>query len=122
MVMDTGEVGITSRLSECQTRVYRVLRLQPCTNREVVNITGLPLNLVQDAIVELSTAGLIVKVRHGRFFSRANALWRYQRPERRYLAGIIAGSVFVPLGVSQFTCFLFVPGIILLGVFVSLFG
>ena len=98
------------------------MRLRPCTTEEVVAITGFYSSLVKDAIRELFTAGLIVKMRHERFFSKAYAIWRYQRPQRRYLIGIIIGGVFVPLGLNEFAYFLFAPGVILLGVFVSLFG
>lgn len=126
MVMDTGKGDIPDNTGKLPTngkaKIYRILRLRPCTNEEVVAITGFYPWLVQDAIGELSAAGLLVNVRHGRFFSRTNAIWRYQRPEQRYLIGIIIGGIFVALGVNQFAYFLFAPGIILLGVFISLFG
>ena len=124
MIKKTREVNTRNDsgkpLTGSEARIYRILRLRPCTNREIVTVTGFPPSLVYDTIRGFLTAGLIVKMRHDRFFSRTNAVWRYQRPQRRYLAGIIVGSILVPVGVNV-AYFLFAPGIILLGVFVSLF-
>ncbi len=125
MIMDTSKVNSPDNtmklLTSGKAKIYRILRLRPCTSEEIVTITGFYPWLVKDAIRELSAAGLLVKLRHDRFFSKANAIWRYQRPERRYLTGIVIGAIFVPLGLNEFAYFLFAPGIILLGVFVSLF-
>jgi len=122
--MDTREVNTINdsgkALTGSEARIYRILRLRPCTKEEIVTVTAFPSSLVDDTIRGFLTAGLIVKMRHDRFFSRTNAVWRYQRPQRRYLAGIIVGSILVPVGVNV-VYFLFAPGIILLGVFVSLF-
>ena len=38
-----------------------------------------------------------------------------------YCAGIIIGAIFLPLGLTEIASFLFVPGAVLLGAFVSLF-
>ena len=105
-----------------KARIYRILRLQPCTQEEVVAITGFYPWLVKDTLRDLFADGLIVKMRHERFFSKTNSIWRYYHPQRRYLIGIVIGSIFVSLGLNEFAYFLFILGVILLGVFISLFG
>jgi len=87
----------------------------------VAAVTGLDPGMVKDVITELFAAGLLVKLSRNRFFSRANSVWRYHRPQQRYLIGIIIGAIFLPLGLSEVAPFLFVPGAVLLGAFVSLF-
>jgi len=104
-----------------KAKIYRILRLRPSTTEEITAITGFSPSLVQDTTHELLTAGLLVKIRHDRFFSRTNAIWRYCRPQRRYLIGIIIGGVLVALGLNEFASFLLFWGIVLLGIFVSLF-
>ena len=124
--MVVGAKGVKVRNSPAErligsgARIYRILRLRPCSTEEIATVTGFSLSLIDDAIRKLLGARLIIEMRHNRFFSRANAVWRYQRPQRGYLAAIIVGSILVPLGVNV-TYFLFAPGIILLGVYVSLF-
>jgi len=111
---------IAARTSN-KAKIYRILRLRPSTTEEITAITGFSPSLVQDTIHELLTAGLLVKIRHNRFFSRTNAIWRYQRPQQRYLIGIAIGGAFVALGLKEFVFPFFFWGIVLLGVFVSLF-
>jgi hypothetical protein len=108
-------------LADDKARIYRILRLRPSTSEEVGAVTGFDPGLVKDTIDELSAAGLLVRMRRNRFFSKANSIWRYHRPQQRYLIGIIIGAIFLPLGLTGVAPFLFVPGAVLLGVFVSLF-
>lgn len=108
-------------LANDKARIYRILRLRPSTKEEVAAVTGFDPGVVEETIAELFAAGRLVKLNRNRFFSRANSVWRYHRPQQRYLIGIIIGAIFLPLGLTGIAAFLFVPGIVLLGVFVSLF-
>jgi hypothetical protein len=124
MTIATSKVDVpdTAKLSSNgKARIYRILRLRPSTSEEVATVTSLDPGLVGDVIAELFAAGLIVKMRRNRFFSRAYSIWRYHRPQQRYLIGMIIGAIFLPLGLSEVASFLFVPGAVLLGAFVSLF-